>query len=71
MAELESQSQQGATETLDFNDFSALLSKEFKPGTEAANQVSSAVTTLPNMLYRMFPKFLTMRSRPYSQLSPL
>ena len=47
MAELETQGgTQGATETLEFNDFSALLSKEFKPGTEAANQVSSAVTTL-------------------------
>lgn len=34
MAELESQSAQGATQTLEFDDFSALLAKEFKPGTE-------------------------------------
>ncbi|WP_347988899.1 type VI secretion system contractile sheath large subunit [Methylomonas sp. AM2-LC] len=46
MAELDSQSSQGATQTLEYDDFSALLSKEFKPGTEAANQVTSAVSTL-------------------------
>lgn len=46
MAELESQSAQGATQTLEFDDFSALLAKEFKPGTEAANQVNTAVATL-------------------------
>jgi len=46
MAELESQSQQGATETLELNDFSTLLAKEFKPGTEAASQVNTAITTL-------------------------
>ncbi len=46
MAELETQSTQGATETLEFDDFNALLSKEFKPGTEAANQVNTAVSTL-------------------------
>lgn len=46
MAELESQSGQAATQTLELDDFSALLSKEFKPGTEAANQVNAAVTTL-------------------------
>lgn len=46
MAELESQALQGATETLEVNDFSALLAKEFKPGTEAANQVNMAVSTL-------------------------
>jgi type VI secretion system protein ImpC len=46
MAELDSQSTQGATQTLEYDDFSALLSKEFKPGTEAANQVTSAVSTL-------------------------
>ncbi|MEC4748730.1 type VI secretion system contractile sheath large subunit [Methylomicrobium sp. Wu6] len=46
MAELESQSKQGATETLELDEFSSLLSKEFKPGTEAANQVNSAVSTL-------------------------
>ena len=47
MAELDTQaSQEGATETLEMSDFSALLSKEFKPGTEAANQVTSAVATL-------------------------
>ncbi|MEY4717850.1 MAG: type secretion system contractile sheath large subunit [Pseudomonadota bacterium] len=46
MAELETQSQQGAEQTLELDDFSALLSKEFKPGSEAANQVNSAVSTL-------------------------
>ncbi len=46
MAELESQSAQAATETLELDDFSALLSKEFRPGTEAANQVNTAVSTL-------------------------
>ncbi|MCK9608377.1 MAG: type VI secretion system contractile sheath large subunit [Methylomonas sp.] len=46
MAELDTQAQQGATETLELDDFSALLSKEFKPGTEAANQVNTAVSTL-------------------------
>ena len=46
MAELENQSALGATQTLELDDFSALLSKEFKPGTEAANQVGNAVTTL-------------------------
>ncbi len=46
MSELETQTAQGATQTLELDDFSALLSKEFKPGTEAANQVNSAVTTL-------------------------
>ena len=46
MAELESQAAQGATQTLEASDFSALLAKEFKPGTEAANQVNTAVTTL-------------------------
>ncbi|MDT4289889.1 type VI secretion system contractile sheath large subunit [Methylomonas sp. MO1] len=46
MAELETQGGQGATQTLELDDFSALLSKEFKPGTEAANQVNTAVTTL-------------------------
>lgn len=46
MAELESQARQGEAQTLELDDFSALLSKEFKPGTEAANQVSSAVSTL-------------------------
>jgi type VI secretion system protein ImpC len=46
MAELDTQAQQGATETLELDDFSALLSKEFKPGTEAANQVNNAVSTL-------------------------
>ncbi|WKJ90875.1 type VI secretion system contractile sheath large subunit [Methylomonas montana] len=46
MAELDTQAQQGATQTLELDDFSALLSKEFKPGTEAANQVTTAVTTL-------------------------
>ncbi|WP_374088114.1 type VI secretion system contractile sheath large subunit [Methylomicrobium lacus] len=46
MAELESQSQQGAAGTLELDEFSALLSKEFKPGTEAANQVNTAVSTL-------------------------
>jgi len=46
MAELETQASQGATQTLELDDFSALLSKEFKPGTEAANQVNAAVTTL-------------------------
>jgi type VI secretion system protein ImpC len=46
MAELESQSSQAATETLELDDFSALLSKEFKPGSEAANQVNTAVSTL-------------------------
>ncbi len=46
MAELETQAQQGAAETLELDDFSALLAKEFKPGTEAANQVNTAVTTL-------------------------
>src|SRR5574343_1065374 len=46
MAELESQAHQVTTQTLELDDFSALLSKEFKPGTEAANQVNAAVTTL-------------------------
>jgi predicted component of type VI protein secretion system len=46
MAEMESQARQGEAQTLELDDFSALLSKEFKPGTEAANQVNSAVTTL-------------------------
>ncbi len=46
MAELESQSSQAATETLELDDFSALLSKEFKPGSEAASQVNTAVSTL-------------------------
>jgi len=48
MAELETQAQaaEGATETLQLDDFTTLLSKEFKPGTEAANQVNTAVTTL-------------------------
>lgn len=47
MAELETQAApQGATQTLEVNDFSALLAKEFKPGTEAANHVNTAVSTL-------------------------
>lgn len=47
MAELESQtSAQAEAQTLELDDFSALLSKEFRPGTEAANQVNTAVTTL-------------------------
>jgi type VI secretion system protein ImpC len=46
MSVVESQSQQGATETLELDEFSALLAKEFKPGTEAANQVNTAVATL-------------------------
>lgn len=46
MAELETQGAQGATQALELDDFSALLAKEFKPGTEAANQVNTAVTTL-------------------------
>lgn len=46
MAELDSQTSQTATQTLELDDFSALLSKEFRPGTEAANQVNTAVTTL-------------------------
>lgn len=47
MAELETQGQQGAAgATLEVDEFSALLAKEFKPGTEAANQVNTAVTTL-------------------------
>lgn len=46
MAELETQGQEAATQTLELDDFSALLSKEFKPGTEAASQVGNAVTTL-------------------------
>lgn len=48
MAELESQAAeaQGETQTLEASDFSALLAKEFKPGSEAANQVNTAVSTL-------------------------
>ncbi|MDD2759742.1 MAG: type VI secretion system contractile sheath large subunit [Methylomonas sp.] len=46
MAELESQSQQAAGQTLELDEFSALLAKEFKPGTEAASQVNTAVSTL-------------------------
>jgi type VI secretion system protein ImpC len=45
MAELESQVQ-GATQTLELDDFSALLEKEFKPGTEANKHVNEAVATL-------------------------
>ncbi|MEY4210664.1 MAG: hypothetical protein RLZ92_1045 [Pseudomonadota bacterium] len=45
MAELEAQLQSG-TQTLEVDDFSALLDKEFKPGTEASKHVNSAVTTL-------------------------
>jgi len=46
MAELETQSSAATGQTLEFDDFTALLSKEFKPGTEAASQVNTAVTTL-------------------------
>lgn len=46
MSVLESQISQGATETLELDEFSSLLAKEFKPGTEAANQVNTAVSTL-------------------------
>lgn len=47
MAELEeSRGAETATGTLELDDFSALLAKEFKPGTEAANQVNTAVATL-------------------------
>ncbi|WGS86517.1 type VI secretion system contractile sheath large subunit [Methylomonas sp. UP202] len=46
MVELENQAAQGATQTLELDDFSALLAKEFKPGTEAASQVNTAVGTL-------------------------
>jgi len=46
MAELESQASQGATETLEADVFAELLSKEFKPGSQAASQVNTAVATL-------------------------
>ena len=46
MAELETQAAQGATETLEPDVFAELLSKEFKPGTQAASHVNTAVTTL-------------------------
>ncbi len=46
MAELENQVAQGVTETLEPDVFAELLSKEFKPGTQAASQVNTAVTTL-------------------------
>src|SRR5574343_123849 len=46
MAELESQDRQGEAQTLELDDFTALLDKEFKPGSEASKHVNSAVTTL-------------------------
>lgn len=46
MAELESQTSQASAQTMELDVFSELLSKEFKPGTEAATHVNSAVTTL-------------------------
>ncbi|EIC30785.1 MULTISPECIES: type VI secretion system contractile sheath large subunit [Methylomicrobium] len=46
MSVLESQVSQGATETLEIDEFSALLAKEFKPGTEAASHVNTAISTL-------------------------
>jgi type VI secretion system protein ImpC len=46
MAELETQTSQGAAQTLEPDVFSQLLSKEFKPGSQAASQVSTAVATL-------------------------
>ena len=46
MSELESQAGLGATETLEADVFAELLSKEFKPGSQAASQVNTAVATL-------------------------
>jgi len=46
MAELETQAVQGATQTLEADVFAELLSKEFKPGSQAASQVNTAVATL-------------------------
>ena len=54
MAELESQSAlQGATATLETDDFFGLINKEFKPRSEeAANAVNTAVTALAEYALR-------------------
>ncbi|MFA5985312.1 MAG: type VI secretion system contractile sheath large subunit [Methylococcaceae bacterium] len=49
MAELDKQNLQDSAQSVELDDFSALLSKEFKPGSEAASQVNTAVSTLAQL----------------------